>query len=255
MIPTQNSTIKPERTFTFHPDFKDWGGVVYQEETVNGKRHYTINGVAYPSITTVLSYDPLKKEILRRWRKRVGEVAAEQIRVNSSVRGKSLHKLCEDYLQKHEAVISTYEERENFFKVKPVIEQNIGQIYCIETALFSDSLGVAGRCDLIAEWNVDGAIVPAVIDFKTSTRTKYRKDIYNYFIQGAAYARMFRDMTGIEVPKVVIVMASEEVKDCQVFVENTLDWNDALDKAITTYRENVNVTNKETPSYNSLRGI
>ena len=240
---TKNSIFKPEKQFQFHPDFINWDGVTYTEETIDGKRHYTIDGVNYPSITTVLSYDPLKIQILKKWEKRVGTEAAKEIRRTTSIRGKSLHKICENFIGKNEVSISTYEEKENFFKVKGVIERNIGKIYCIENALYSYRLGVAGRVDLIAEWwNSDSKqYEPAVIDFKTSTKTKYRQNIYNYFIQGTAYAEMFRDMTGISIPKVIVVMATEELNDAQVFEEKTENWIDPLGKAIITYKENVNV--------------
>ena len=56
--------------------------------------------------------------------------------------------------------------------------------------------------NLIAEW--DG--VPSIIDFKTSRRPKKKKDIPHYFAQGAGYAVMWEERTGMPITNVVILM-------------------------------------------------
>ena len=49
----------------------------------------------------------------------------------------------------------------------------------VELPLYSSTIGVAGRCDLIAEW--DGVL--SVIDFKSSTSPKKREWVTPYFLQ------------------------------------------------------------------------
>jgi hypothetical protein len=240
---TQVSTVRSEREFGYHPAFQGWKGVEYTEETVNGKRHYTIDGVAYPSITTVLSYDPEKIRALARWRARVGQDEADKVSRHSTTRGTALHKLCENYLTHNQTDIKNYLEKENFFKVKSLLERGVGPMYCMEKPLYSRELGVAGRCDLITEFktDLDSRYYPTVIDFKTSGKTKYHKNIHQYFVQGAAYATMFQEMTGVEVPRIVIIIVTEELNEPQVFVEQTKTWIQPLNKAIATYRESIHV--------------
>jgi hypothetical protein len=235
VIGEQNNVLKSDTPFQFHDGFENWLGVSYVEETFNGKRHYTIDGVKYPSITTVLAADPLKQEILRRWRKRVGEVQAEATRRSSTKRGTALHKLCEDYISNEGAVINSHQERENFFKVKKTLDSGVGKLYCLEKPLVSRELGIAGRVDLIGDFQK----TPTVIDFKTSGKTKYHKNIHQYFIQGAAYATMFHEMTGIEIPQIAIIIVTEELLEPQIFLEKTSSWMQSLKHAIEVYRESV----------------
>ena len=94
----------------------------------------------------------------------------------------------------------------------------IDKIHCLETFLYSHYLGLAGRVDCIAEFN--GEL--AVIDFKTSTKEKKEDYIENYFVQETAYAAMFLERSGIEVKKIVTLIATEE-GSIQVFEKYNLD--------------------------------
>ena len=82
----------------------------------------------------------------------------------------------------------------------------INNIHLLEAPLFSDHLRIAGRVDCIAEF--DGEL--AVIDFKTSTKPKQESWIENYFVQEAAYAAMYYERCGVEVQKVVTIIAVED---------------------------------------------
>jgi genome maintenance exonuclease 1 len=82
---------------------------------------------------------------------------------------------------------------------------NINNIYALEKSLYSKELGVAGTVDCIAEYNGELAI----IDFKTAEKPKPKQWIENYFVQAAAYACMFYEMTEIPVKKLVIIMTCE----------------------------------------------
>jgi genome maintenance exonuclease 1 len=78
--------------------------------------------------------------------------------------------------------------------------------------LYSKVLGIAGTVDCIAEYN--GEL--SVIDFKTSKKAKPVEWIEHYFVQAAAYACMFYELTNIPVKKLVILMACED-GDCVVY--------------------------------------
>ena len=121
---------------------------------------------------------------------------------------------------------------EMFLSIKPLLN-NINNIHYQEAALWSKGIGMAGRVDCIAEY--EGEL--SVIDFKTSTRVKKKKDILDYFWQTTAYALMYEELIGQPINNLVIIMA---VKDSEplVFKENTIDHVDGLAEAIYYYQQN-----------------
>jgi hypothetical protein len=67
-----------------------------ETKTINGKRHYSVDGNYYPSVTTVLSGE--SKPALDAWRKRVGDAKADQISRAATNRGTGMHTLLEAYV-------------------------------------------------------------------------------------------------------------------------------------------------------------
>ena len=196
--------------------------------TIDGKRFYqTPEGNTYPSVTSVTGlYN--KKEILE-WRKRVGEAEANRISTKASSRGTRVHKLCEDYLNNELNTDRYMPDSVGMFKsIQPIIDQYVDNIHAIEAPLYSDYLRVAGRVDCIAEF--DGKL--AIIDFKTSSRQKSEDKIQNYFMQCAADAVMFEELTGIPVPRLAIIMAVDSDHP-QLFVKKRNDYIGMF----KTYRE------------------
>ena len=122
-------------------------------ENHNGKRHYvTPEGELYPSITTVLG--ELSKAAIQAWRKRVGEEEANKISGKASRRGTSVHSVCESYIKNEEGFLDkeTYNIIELFKTIEPFFER-INNVHGVELALYSDHFGIAGRTDLIAEFD------------------------------------------------------------------------------------------------------
>jgi genome maintenance exonuclease 1 len=182
----------------------------------DGSRVYkTPSGRAYPSVTTVTGQH--NKAAIIEWRKRVGEAEANRISTTAAKRGTRVHTLCESYLN-NEHVEPNLFDTETFKAIKPYLN-NIQDIHCLETALYSDHLEVAGTVDCIAKYN--GKM--SVIDFKTSKRRKSRDDIHNYFMQCSAYAVAFEERTGVPVGKIVIIMAVDD-DDTIIFEENRDEW-------------------------------
>ena len=116
------------------------------------------------------------------------------------------------------------------FRSRPIIDTNVGRIYSQEQALYSDEYRIAGRVDLIAEWN--GKL--AVIDFKTSSKQKEEENIQNYFMQCAAYALMFAERTGMWIDDIVVLIATEE-GPAQVFERQIHDYRQPLVEYIDKY--------------------
>jgi len=202
-----------------------------KSETLSSGRFYTLeDGIRLPSITTILNAQP--KPELYEWRKRVGEEEANRITRISASRGTSLHKICENYIKNNENYLegSMPDARGMFFSIKPFLDR-IDNVYYIEQVLWSKTIGVAGRTDLIAHF--DGEL--SVLDYKNSRRVKTKDQIKNYFAQGAFYALSHQELTGIPIRKIRIIMAVEDSKPI-LFTENVKDHIPFLVESIKYYR-------------------
>jgi len=193
----------------------------------DGARYYLREENRYPSVTTVTGWE--KRQFFARWRKNNPK---ESKRVLS--RGNSLHKLIEDYLNNKDINLlsNTPVVAELFTQLKPELDK-INNIHALEVPLWSDTLGLAGRVDCVAEYNGELSI----IDFKGSTRIKRTKDIENYFTQATAYAIMWHERTGQPIHKFNILMSTEASCTPQVFSGNPIDYVKDLHEAIKYYRK------------------
>ena len=202
-------------------------------ENKNGKRHYvTPSGELYPSITTILS--EFSKASIQAWRKRVGETEANKISGKASRRGTSVHSVCESYIKNEDGYFDgqTPNIIELFKTIEPFLER-VDNIHGVELALYSKHFGVAGRTDLIAEF--DGVL--SVIDYKTSNKIKKKEWCESYFAQGAFYGIAYEELTKIPVSQVVIVIAVDN-EHPQLFVEKRDDWVDKIWEAKKLYELN-----------------
>ena len=114
-----------------------------------------------------------------------------------------------------------------FNSIKPIIDENIDNIAGIEVPLWSKHLGVAGRCDCIADWKGEKAI----LDWKTSNKIKKEEWCEDYFLQATAYSIMFEERTGIPINRIVIVMAVEN-EEPLVFEKRAPDYWKALEQTL-----------------------
>ena len=165
-----------------------------------GRTYVTPDGVRYPSITTVLGI--LSEAGIAAWRKRVGEDEANRVGGRASARGTLVHSIVEKYLLNESTKEYLPHIRQSLENLRPILDSRIGTIYGLEVPLYSSYLGVAGRCDCVAEF--DG--VPSIVDFKTSRKTKKKEWISNYFAQMAGYAVMWEERTGMPITNTVIIM-------------------------------------------------
>lgn len=199
----------------------------------DGTRVYkTPSGSAYPSVTTVTGLHSAKG--IAEWRKRVGNEEANKISGRASARGTRIHQYCEDYLRGNIFEADMF-DLEMFNSIKPLLDQ-IDNIHCLEDQLYSDHLQVAGTVDCIAEFQ--GKL--SVIDFKTASRPKDRDDIYNYFMQAAAYAVAFEEQTGIPIGRLVIIMAIDN-DDPRWFIEKRDNWVAGFKKLRLDYKHKYGV--------------
>ena len=187
-----------------------------ERETVDGVRYYKVPDadefVKLVSITSVTSF--WNREKFAKWRKKVGEDKANEITRKATSRGTDTHTLIEHYLLNEETLPEVQPISDFLYKIAKPTLNNIDNIHALEGSLYSKQLGVAGTVDRIAEY--DGEL--AVIDFKTAAAPKPRDWIDGYFVQAAAYACMYYELTGISVKKLVIIMTCEN-GDCVVYEE------------------------------------
>jgi len=201
-------------------------------KNVDGKRFYECGENFYPSITTVLGSDPKKQKGLDDWRKRVGEKEANKISGIASRRGTAVHTLIENYINNKEGIFEGVMPNviESFSSIKNILDTYIGDVYAQEVSMYSDHLKIAGRVDLVGQF--DGEL--SVVDFKTSNRVKRKEWIYGYFMQCCGYAIMWEERTGIPIRQLVVIITVDGAKP-QVFVEHRDTWADSLSKVIDDY--------------------
>ena len=199
-------------------------------ENINGKRHYiTPDGNRYVSITTLLSN--LSKAGIQKWRERVGEAEANKISTKASRQGTGVHNICESYIKNEYGYLDGRmpNEIDMFSSIQSLLDC-IDNIHCVEGALYSDELKLAGRTDLIAEFNDE----LAVIDYKTSRKIKTWEMCHSYFMQGAFYAHAYGERTGIPINNIVIIMAVEN-ENPLLFKETKDRWMEPLKSVIYKY--------------------
>jgi len=199
-------------------------------ENIDGARHYvTPDGNKYISITTLLSN--LSKAGIQKWRERVGAEEANRISTKASRQGTGVHSICESYIKNEDGFLDGRmpNEVEMFQSIESLLDC-IDDVHCVEGALYSDELKLAGRTDLIAEF--DNQL--AVIDYKTSRKIKTWEMCHSYFMQGAFYAMAYEERTGIPINNIVIIMAVENEKPL-LFRETKDRWIEPLNEVRHKY--------------------
>lgn len=200
----------------------------------NGKRYYeSPDGKRLPSVTTFLSH--FKKDSIIKWRKRVGEEEANKISAKATRRGTKFHSLMEAYLGNQDPSTFLTEDlmpdmKHHFNLMKPKLDR-IDNIHYIEAMLYSETIGLAGQVDCIAEF--DG--IPSIIDFKTANKIKKEEWIEDYFLQTTAYSLMYEDMTGVQAKQIVILISVDHELP-QVFVKDRRDYVPLLAERLKEFR-------------------
>lgn len=205
-----------------------------EAQEINNRRYYvTPQGKFYPSITTLLGQ--CSKESIESWKKSIGEENAKQISEYACALGENLHYVIEKYLDNDPNFLekTTIHSKYMFSSMQDTLDR-IDNIYTQEASLYSDTLGLAGRTDCIAEF--DG--IPSIIDFKTSRKEKKEEWITNYFVQGTAYSLMFEEMTGIKIKQIVILMCTYDSQPI-IFKVNRSNYYTALKDIMDKYLGNL----------------
>ena len=129
--------------------------------------HYSF-GVTYPSVTTVLSHTKADQMGLSEWRASMGEEAAAEL-ARCQTRGEKLHSAVEYLIKENQQPPM---DGETVGCSAFASEKNQQRYSCGRSAM-GDVLRIAGRVDLVAEY--DGVLT--IIDIKGSTHVKQRDTI------------------------------------------------------------------------------
>lgn len=213
---------------------------VYPEITTithNNGRWYDCPKGFYPSITTVLggTEAPEKIASLENWRKSLGHEAAAAVSKKATDHGTNVHLLAERYLKKEqidapiggEPVPQSDMAAFNALKLKL---NKIDEVWGQEMALFSDTIEVAGRCDLVGVYKGE----PVIVDFKTASRIKNKNDIQSYALQLAFYAIAHNEMFNTFIEKGVILMVAETGFPME-FSFNLIDYYEELGQRVDKF--------------------
>jgi genome maintenance exonuclease 1 len=199
-------------------------------EKDDGHYYQTPSGAIYPSITTILQKTQTleKQQSLQNWREQ--EIASDYITQEASIVGSETHKLIENYLNGEEI----FEEfrllsEAHFNNLLPFVNK-INDIHGIELRLYSDKMKLAGTSDCIAKY--DGTL--SVIDYKTKRSNQKEEWLTDYFIQATSYGVMFKELTGIKVKQIVILVSSEKNTRME-FIKNPDDYLELLEQRIDQY--------------------
>jgi genome maintenance exonuclease 1 len=168
------------------------------------------------------------------WRNRVGHEEADRISTRASIRGTKFHNMMEGYLRAEEGFLDGVmpDMKQSFNDMKETLDL-VDNIHYIESPLYSEKLGVAGRTDVIAEFGK----TLSIIDFKTSTKQKKEQWIENYFEQGTAYALMYEELIGSPISQVVILIATDDSDEPQVFIRDKNRYIESLLEKIYLYKQ------------------
>ena len=199
-------------------------------EKDNAHFYQTPTGEIYPSITTILqeTMSVEKKEGLQNWKDQ--EIAADYITQEAATIGTETHQLIENYIndarQADEVRLLSVAHFNNLI---PFL-QKINNVHGTELRLYSNAMKLAGTSDCIASYHGELSI----IDYKTKRSNQKEEWMTDHFIQGTAYAQMFKELTGIEAKQIVILVSSEKNSRME-FVKNTEDYKDLLTQRLNQY--------------------
>lgn len=199
-------------------------------EKDDGHYYQTPSGAIYPSITTILQKTQSleKQQSLQNWREQ--EIASDYITQEAAIIGSETHKLIENYLNGEE-IFEKFRllSEAHFNNLLPFVNK-INDIHGIELKLYSDKMKLAGTSDCIAKYNG----ILSVIDYKTKRSTQREEWLTDHFIQATSYVVMFKELTGIKVEEIVILVSSEKNTRME-FIKNPDDYLDLLEQRIDQY--------------------
>ena len=178
-----------------------------------GKRHYEIEEekTSLPSVTTILSATESdeKKDAIAKWKERVGEKAAEEVKNTAATRGTAMHSYLEYHIAGQGLLDLTEEGVQAKQMAQMIVDKGFGdlnEIWGSECVLYYPEL-YAGQTDLCGLYMERESI----IDFKQSNKPKKEEYIGDYYLQLAAYATAHDAVYDTKIEQGVILMCTPDL--------------------------------------------
>ena len=177
---------------------------------IKDERHYAIGDTKLPSVTTILSatQSEEKKASLEKWKARVGQQEADNIKNQAATRGTNMHSHLEYHLNGQGLLDLSDEGRVARSMAQTIIDKGLGdleEIWGNEVTLYYPDL-YAGQTDLVGIYQGRESI----IDFKQSNKPKKDEWITDYYLQGAAYASSHDCIYNTKIEQTVILIATPD---------------------------------------------
>jgi len=185
--------------------------------TNNGSRLYLADGKSYPSVTTIIkaTNDKATAHRLRRWKHKMDKVhgkgKADVISDERAREGTEIHAAIAHYLQ-GEGEMPDYpmtHPAKSYLKLFKTCNRGV-EMFIKQPHPY----GYAGTLDLIADF--EGKLT--VLDWTTSNRVKIKDWVQHKFLQCAAYANAYYEMTGQKPLQLGVIVLT--TKRCQVFTDD-----------------------------------
>jgi CRISPR/Cas system-associated exonuclease Cas4 (RecB family) len=218
---------------------------------INDQRHYDIDAVKLPSVTTILAQTMPedKKQKLQDWKTRIGNDEADKIKNEAANRGTFMHSYIEGYLlgQRHLDLTELGQEATKMGQV--VVEKGLKELeelWGIEAVLHYPDL-YAGSTDIVGIYNGKQSI----IDLKQSNKMKRESWIGDYMLQLSAYIMAHNYIYQTNIQQGVILMCTPKLEFQRFIIEGsilqkyTYEW---LKRVDLFYKQNNEV--KHIPSSN-----
>jgi hypothetical protein len=180
---------------------------------IEGKRHYEIKETttSLPSVTTILSATESddKKAAIERWKQRVGEKAAEEVKNTAAKRGTSMHSYLEYHIAGQGLLDLSNEGVEAQKMAQMIVDKglpDLEEIWGSECVLYYPDL-YAGQTDLCGIYQGRESIV----DFKQSNKPKKEEYIGDYYLQLVAYAMAHDAVYNTQIDQGVILMCTPDL--------------------------------------------
>jgi len=177
--------------------------------TINGSRHYNLDGSNLPSVTTILKATKSEEDraALAAWKERVGHKEAERIRNEASNRGSSMHSYIEQFLLgKFNLDLLNEENRSKKMAVEIIdngLKNKLTEIYGAEATVYYPGK-YAGTADCIGIYEGKETI----LDFKQSNKPKREEYIGDYFLQLGAYSLAHNTVYNSRITQGVILLCT-----------------------------------------------
>lgn len=176
-------------------------------------KEYKINDKTYYRVTSTLNV--LAKHGLRNWMGKTGHAKAAKILEARQILGTRVHKLIELNLKGEAVNLSAYEQeiQDDLLEFEIFKKDAKLKPKALEQSLWSNKYGYAGTPDYIGYYTTPiEYLASTIVDHKRVKVPKFTKsslvigdwktgkDIYpEYWLQIAAYAQAFKELTGIRL--------------------------------------------------------